>query len=149
MMHCWFDDYLRSNEDYDPISGRIHIPSYITHESFYDLFRQHCTVSDISDSDILSFFSFSHYFQKHFSHVSFLKHTQLGRCTFCMTFHDKCVRCTTNQELLDLKVYIIYINIFINIYYSKLRKNIICYIVLSIPCMKVAVCKLFIILKIF
>ena len=104
LLHSWFDEYLTANGDTDPITGHVHIPSYITQESFYELFRQFCFMEDLRETDIPSFFSFTHYFKSHFGHVHFLKHTRLGRCTFCLMFHEKRLHCTTDQELLDLKV---------------------------------------------
>ena len=114
-MHSWLEEYLRVNGDYDPVNGHIHVPSYVSQETFYDLFRQDCmTLYDILEDDIPSYYAFTHYFRSHFSHVNFLKHTRLRRCTFCMTFHEKRVRCTTDQELIDLKV-IIFLLLYCNV----------------------------------
>ncbi len=47
--------------------------------------------------------TFIRYFEAQFPHVKFLKHTRLGRCTFCMEYVERRRKVRNPQELADLK----------------------------------------------
>jgi hypothetical protein len=103
LMHAWVDEFLNSSGDTDPISGHVHIPSYLTKDSLYEMFMEDCNLEGTPSSTIPSYASFFRYFDLHFSHVRFLKHTRLGRCTFCMEYQERRRKITNPQELVDFK----------------------------------------------
>jgi hypothetical protein len=82
VIYAWIDKFLYNNDDTDPILGDIHLPMYIHQNELYNFF---CT--ETNDSTTLpSSSTFCNYIQSHYPHVKFLKHTCLGRCTFCLEF---------------------------------------------------------------
>lgn len=85
LIHYWFQEFIQNNGERDPVSHNIHIPSYISKELLYELFK-----TDQSTLHILpSLHHFLEYIKSHFPHVIFLKQTRLGRCTFCMDINHK------------------------------------------------------------
>jgi hypothetical protein len=103
VMHAWVDSFLQNSGDVDPITGNVHIPSYVTKEFFYELFTKDCALEGIPASCVASHSSFMRYFKDNFTHVRFLKHTRLGRCTFCLDFQERRRKITNLQELADFK----------------------------------------------
>ena len=60
LMHYWILDFLQNNGDYDPASGAVHVPSYVTQESLYDLFRCDNTPSTVPLPSDTTFFEYIH-----------------------------------------------------------------------------------------
>jgi hypothetical protein len=81
--------FLQNSDDVDSITGNVHIPSYVTKEFFYEFFTKDCALEEILASCVASHSSFMRYFKDNFNHVRFLKHTRLGRCTFCLDFQER------------------------------------------------------------
>jgi hypothetical protein len=88
LIHIWLEEFLHTNGDIDPKSGNIHIPAYITRKELFQLFQQDSLIIHPSSS-LPSKSSFFDYFKQHYDHVRFLKHTRLGRCTFCMQYQER------------------------------------------------------------
>jgi hypothetical protein len=84
--HFWFYNFILANGDYDPSTGHIHIPEYVSHELLYELFiEDHVN----ENAQLPKERSFQEYIHTHFPHVKFLRHTRLGRCTFCLDIVHK------------------------------------------------------------
>lgn len=99
MLSSWIDNFLALNGDQDPTTNNIHVPSYYTAKSLYELFTEDHKQVETTPS-LSTFTSFLHV---HYAHVHFLKHTRLGRCRFCMEFQEKKKQVHSEQELEDLK----------------------------------------------
>jgi len=86
LTHYWFMNFIQTNGDRDPASNNIHIPDYVSKELLYTLF-----IEEQKEEGLLvpKERSFQEYIRTHFPNVKFLKHTRLGRCTFCMDIAHK------------------------------------------------------------
>ena len=86
LTHYWFMNFILANGDRDPTSSNVHIPDYMSKELLYTLF-----VEEQGNEGVFlpKERSFQEYIRTHFPHVKFLKHTRLGRCTFCMDIAHK------------------------------------------------------------
>ena len=86
LTHYWFMNFILTNKDRDPTSSNVYILDYVLKELLYTLF-----VEEQGNEGVFlpKECSFQKYIRTHFSHVKFLKHTLLGRCTFCMDIAHK------------------------------------------------------------
>ena len=98
-IRTWMDQFLQENGDVDPVSGKIHVPSYINKHDLYETFVKLQSHS----GEVPSKTCFFGHIKRIYPHLRFIKHTRLGCCDFCLSYAEKRNAITDQQAKVDFQ----------------------------------------------